>query len=1177
MSDVLRMQLDIQNNLEKDLEKSTKKMKGFNSLIEDAASKFENVGKTITKFVIGGLKSMGRVISQIIPGFAALFSVSTIIDAVRGVLEMNKSLTQLSHRMGHGAQGARVLQQTVYNVNAELGIGVEKAEELVSTLTTMRVPLDMMEGMTRTTGLFAELTGLSADRAAELGGNLVTIGRMGQEAVDGIMASMVGVQRAVGLTESEMNSLSDTIGSSTQMLNQMGKTAGEIEQYNRGVVKLAAAFASVGVEAGKVLSIMDDLLDPGEVEKHAFLLSQLGVSLGDAFEGNIDPAQLVSGFRDLGQTLSGMTGPAAAAMADQLGMSVRDLRQMAELGDDQLASVANAMADGASGAEAMAAAFNEEATGMQKFERAMEKIKGFIGETAMKFMPVIESLFGWIAENAEKFTGWVSTAIDWFMKLPNIVKMAIPLLIAGVILFFRFMRRRFATTATDASKSLETGVAEGITQGSRKGALAMRQEFANAKEIDLRVRTEKGAGFQGMMADAELMEIRASSMGGAFGNVMRRTAEIHRNLAMSTKPLSASSEKLKSMSETNRQNLEISKNERKMIEGAFKVREQSLKADSRSLQPRLAYLKAQERSGKLTGEEAYQMGVIEKRINRNRQLREAGNKRQNDFILFNAREQDRLMKRLSDEQIINLGIEQQERRRNAEQQKANLSDQLSKETERMNLLKLAQEDLDNQLNAGNISVAEKVRLQDEIAIKQKEQQEVLSGINAGLMEQEGILSDVDARLTSITTESGRRGLGLVEGAKAIEGTVSVFGRISDIARTAGRNLTTSVTGAVDRFATGARAAAGAFADRFRKENIGATLRGGARAVGRGAAAAGRGAAGAMGGIMKVLGPIGMLVGILTRLEPVQEMLRQVMEKLRAPLQSLAERLMPIIQNVIDMLMPIIDNLVEAIMPLVDILITTLVPIIQRILNVLGPLFNTLVRALGPILESLFSALMPLIEVLLPPLLWALGALIEVLGRAVGIWGRLLKFILELPERITHALPRTLGGNGGRGTFEASSELQANAFYRVADSVANMGDQLSEAGKAMRETAFDPSSPDTASAFTDSVAEGTARGSAQAEIRRTWEPAQLRALRDGIQQEQAMTEVISGGSNEDRIANNSDRQVELLEAEVTELRRQNELLEQQTRMEEQNHEEEIAVVRRQQREAGNFGGYSASLR
>ena len=1171
MSDILRMQLDIQNNLEKDLEKSTKKMKGFNSLIEDASDKFMNMGKSITKYVGGALRTVGKIISTIIPGFAALFSIATIMDAVRGVLEMNKELTQLSYRMGHGAQGVRVLKQTVFEVNAELGIGIDKAQELVTHLTEMRVPLEMMREMTRTTGLFVELTGLSADRVAELAGNLVIMGQMGQESVDGIMASMVGVQRAVGLTTSEMNSLTDTIVGSTQMLNQMGKTAGDIEKYNRGVVKLAAAFASVGVEAGKVLAIMDDLLDPSEVEKHAFLLSQLGVSLGDAFEGNIDPENLVSGFRDLGKTLQGMTGPAAAAMAEQLGMSVRDLRQMGTLGDKELANVANAMADGASGAEAMAAAFHGEATGLQRFERTMEKIKGFIGETADKFMPVIEKLFSWVADNAEKFMGYITQAIEWFMKLPNLVKLAIPLLIMGVMMFLRLIRRRFATTATEVGKSLETGVAEGIEQGGRKGRLAMQKDFASSKAIDLRVRTEKGREFSSMMGDAELLEARAGSMSGIFGNVMKRTADIHRNLAYSTKPVSIIGEKIKSMGISAAQNLEIAKNERGIVEGAFQTRERAFKLEREALTAREEYLNKQSRIRDLTGEEAYQLNIIEQQRNRIDQNIEKENKRRTDFLAFNTREQSRFIKRLSDEQLVNIGIEEEARRASAQNEKTRLLERQTIEQNRMSMLEDALKEVEKQWNFGEISAAERVRLQDELNEKIRLQQETGSALNAQLFEQNNILSEVEEKTRKISDEAAKRGLGFVEGAKQIEGTVSIFGKVADIARTAGRNLTTSVTGAVDRFTTGAVQAAGAFADRFRKENIGATLRGAGRGVRRGAQAVGRGAAGALGGIGKMLGPIGLLVGILSRLEPVQKMMGDVMEKIRQPLQRLAEMIMPIIQGLMNKLMPIIEALVGHLMSLADGLIKALVPIITRLVAALGPLLKTIVEALGPVLESVFAALVPLIDMLLPPLIWVLGALVEITGILISAIGNLIKFMMELPERFIHALPRPLGGKGGIGTFEASEEIRNNVFYKLGENISEMGKELSAAGKTMRQTAFDPLDPDTKSAFTESIAEGTAEGAARSEIRRTWEPAQIRAMRDGISQEKAMTEVLSGSSSsEDQVAANTERMIEQRERQ-----HQEEMERMRLEIEESNrrHEEVMAAnaeLRRAIQGGSSFG-------
>jgi len=114
MADVIRMQLDIQNNLQKELEKSTKKMKGFNLLLEDSASKFEGLDKKTSvinkkidimgegiKKAAGSVKNglgkafetVGDVIDTIVPGFLTIFSFPKLFFVIQNtVLSMSLNL-----------------------------------------------------------------------------------------------------------------------------------------------------------------------------------------------------------------------------------------------------------------------------------------------------------------------------------------------------------------------------------------------------------------------------------------------------------------------------------------------------------------------------------------------------------------------------------------------------------------------------------------------------------------------------------------------------------------------------------------------------------------------------------------------------------------------------------------------------------------------------------------------------------------------------------------------------------------------------------------------------------------------------------------------------------------------------------------------------------------------------
>lgn len=1167
MADVLRMQLDIQNNLEKEIGKAFHKMKGFNSLLEDSDKIVNKINK--------GFIAVRNTLASIVPIVGTIFAGTIFLDSIRDVLNMDKAIRQLSHRMGHGAEGVGVLKDAVYDLNRELGLGVENSAEIIKTLTEMRVPLEMMKDMSHTVGMFSELTGMSAEASGELAGNLVRVGRMGQEAVDSIMGGMFAVQRAFGLTGSEMNSLSSSINNSTQMLNQMGKTAGEIQKYNRGVVQLAGAFASVGVEVEGVLKLMDDLLDPGQVEQHAFLLSQLGVSLGDAFEGNIDPAQLVSGFRDLGQTLQGMTGPAAAAMAQQLGMSVRDLRQMGELGENELNKVAQAMADGASGADAMAAAFQAEAGPLDKFQRTMEQIKGFIGEIAEMAIPFIESFVEKIAsidlsavfERAKEFLKGV---VGFISEMPGRAGKLIPLIIAGLAGLFLFLRRRFNSTGEEARDAMETGVAEGIEQGARKGALAMRKEFKSTlKEADLKARTEAGSAFKSMMADAELMEARAKNVGGFFGRVMEKTAGIHRNLAYSTKPISAMEMKAQSMAKTHQQSYVLAQNERKELEGAFATRQAEYDMEAQRFSDRIGYLESRV---SLTADESLELLKLTN-------LRtEMQNKRiQADKNLDAARQaaegrRIRALRAMSDENLHRIGMErkaEEERLRNAASQSAKNHATSLQETSALNA---ALEDLN--ARRGEMPLHEFQKVEKEINAALVEQANIRTQLQS--QQEQDLLSANQLKkefeeINKIAMED--RGMRWIqENSLALKEGGNVLTRASTILTQAGRNIRKSMGDSIANFTEGARNAASAFAERFRRENIEATLRqgarGAARGVGRGAMAAGRGALGGLGGLLKMVGPVAIIAGLLQNIEPVQKLIADVMERVQRVMQRVANFLTPIIEELVETLEPILDTLIDALMP-----------ILERVFRALRPLFEAITEGLAPLLDAMMQLLLPLINFLMPPLIWVLGAAVNIIGKLIEGISSLAMFMMELPERITHALPKFLGGGGGEGTFQASAELQENAIYNALDTLGSVGRDLSKAGRAMMDTAFKEVEVDM-EGMGLAVEEGTARGNAQSEVRRSWQPAEIRALRDGIAVEQHMEEVLTGGP-EERAADSSERTAAAAEQQTESMQRQIELLELEIQRRDEQHAEIMAtnqeLIRAMQRREGNFGGYSAALR
>lgn len=1155
MSDVMRMQLDIQSNLEKEVQKSSKAMKGFNSLVESASSKFENIANTVGSKLVGAFKKVEGAIGKILPGFVGLFSAATIFDAVRGVLEMDTAMTQLAFRMGHGAEGARELKGAVFETSGALGISNEKAGELVTTLTEMRVPLDMMGQMSKATGAFAELTGMARERAAELGGSLITAGGMGADAASSMMNGMVQVQRAVGFTTNEMNTLGDSIMNSTQMLNTMGKTGEEIQEFNSGVVELAGAFASVGLEANKATELIDELLDPSKVEDNAFLLSQLGVSMSDAFAGDLNPGELARGFRDMGQQLQNMTGPAAAAMAEQLGMGVREARQLGEMSDEQLNKVAEAMANGEDAAAAMQSQLNDERTPLQNFNAAIEEFKNTIGEVINNFMPDIDAGFKAIGN-------WIKGAINWFRELPATIKKLVPLALLGLTVLFKVMKTKFFSVATEAGTALSKGVSEGMKQGAEKGKLAIQEAVEDPRAIDLRVRTQQGPGYQEMMKEAELWEARAAtSLVGPVKRLAQGTAEWKKQLANSTKPLSKIEASIQRAGQNARARYETTVNERTAVLGAIDARKQEVSQEIQSLRARRQILTAKREAGEIDSREAKELDGIIKRVGK---LSAARSKLANERDARSRRyaELERAnFRSMTQQQIIEYGKAAQAKVNQVQSNIAAIQQEAEKNTAMYNRTKAATDELLNKERQGIQLTAQETAQLNTLLATQEKQKANMDATNAKLSQANTELDEATQEVTRFNQQTQGMNIDLTAPGEERR-FLGLASRIGDRLKLAAGGFKTGLASAGHTLMNSITTAGQAMKEKLNPKNWGAGIRGAVRGMRerRQERRQSGGRRGIMGG-----GLVGLIAGFLMRFEPVQNMIKNIMESIKPLIENLMNSikpfvdqitaiLIPVITRIVDALIPIVESLMNSLMPVIQSLIDFLMPVIMRLVNILAPIFEMLMKAIGPLLESLFNALMPLIDILLPPLLWVLGAMLEISGKMIETIGNLLKFLVTLPTRIEAAV------RPGK-TFEELMEqrnIADGAMYRAADAISNVGATMATAGREMRETAFDR--PENTQAITAAVAEGTAEGTATAEARTTWEPAQIRALREGIRVEQELTSVTTGGgSAETQTASNAAVTAEASQATAEASERELTLLEQQELRSQRRHEEMMEML------------------
>ena len=373
------------------IDKTNKHLKQTNKIKEGILKGYEETVKSadelVTKTGIWNklLRSTRNLVIRLIAPVLSIFSVATIVDAVKAVIRYHGEMKTLSFRMGHANTATKAYTDTLYDVSKAIGQNLENTSMLLKALIRYRVHISDLKELAINAGYFAEITGVASDKAARLTGELMRVGKLGKRATIDVLETMVSVQRAVGLTESEMEGLSDSIIYTTKAAHQFGKSDVFIKDLSKGVVRLAGAFSKVGIEAKRATDFVEDLLDPSKIEDNMLLYSQLGISVQDALDANFNPDAFIPQFQELGARVKDM-GFAGVMFAKELGVPYRDLMAMAEMTSDVTEETTESLAD----------AVKKQQDGARKFQVIMNYIRTTIGEVLSHVVPIIERLATWI-------------------------------------------------------------------------------------------------------------------------------------------------------------------------------------------------------------------------------------------------------------------------------------------------------------------------------------------------------------------------------------------------------------------------------------------------------------------------------------------------------------------------------------------------------------------------------------------------------------------------------------------------------------------------------------------------------------------------------------------------------------------------------------------------------------
>ena len=987
---------------------------------------------------------------------------------------LNDAMKDLSYRMGEAGTTTGVLTDAVHGVSQATGIATDKAADLVTQLRQLRVPTEIVQEMATNTARFSEITGVSAEASARLSGEMMRIGRLGADATTKILAGMTAVQRRIGMTSGEMQELSEGIIYSTKMLNLMGKSAAQIEQFNKGVTKLAAAFTQVGLSAEEANKFVTDLLDPGKVEDNALLYAKLGISLEDAFAGDVDPGLLASKFKELGMEMQNMAGPAAAALAEQLGYGVGQLRQFGEMDLSELESV---FSGGADAAGELAEQQQNQLSTQDKLEKTMNRLRDTFVGLADELLPFIE-----------KFATLVSNIVERFGGLGKLMQVAIMVgLVAFKMLISRIgkgFRRRFLSVATDMKQSISTGIIEGMEQGSRHGAAAMRKNISGGA-MARQQRVRGGAQFGEMTETAADFDTMAGgNLTSGVKSMTEGTAEYLRNISAGAKPLSRigvlTAENNKRISDR----LGFIRQEGAAITGMLSTRRQSAEQTQKEITGRLEYLRIHNKEA----ENHWEIVKLRKQEEKlSDTIKNSTIENSKELSRFAERER-RTINRLGEDQLRNL----------AQENKARTEGLLNESRISRKRIK------DGEISLELIKASKVAHANDYMMLKKLEEEE--REIALDISNQKSFRTQSLIELRKISDQQkvlkvAAKGADIMNPNAAAKAS-SIWRKTGSFLGSTMRKASQHIDDAWDKAKNSAKQIVKNMVEKMKPSNIMAGVRRRFSAEGRAEASESRatGGGGGLGKIMKMLGPIMMIAGMLMRMEPIQKLLASVMDKIKPILQQLGEKLAPIFQKLADALMPILNILINALMPV----------------------FDTLSRVIGIILEKIGPMLGNLVKLLLPPLIWVLGLVLGILGKVVEAIGSLLKFMMELPARIGASIAHPFNEEKRRAKItEAQDRLRDNAVYNVFNEIAKVGIELAEAGRNLRQSQIE---------FNEGVGAVTAATVGGSAGTRTWSPAQLRAAENGIRVQSNVRENVEGQtlSAMQQVALNTEEQNKHLE-------------------------------------------------
>jgi hypothetical protein len=961
--DTIQMHLDIENSLNNTLKQTQQIMKSFNNSLEISAKNMGAIEKQAKSTTIsyddieesssgiakntgiwsGALSKIRTTLSYVIPSVGAVFSVAAIGESAKAALDFNTQLKNLSFQMGDLGESTETMRKATFGIVRATGIAQENALQMVTTLRSSRIAAEDIRELGTATAQFSEITGASAEASTKLGAELVRTGGLSIESSKDMITQMARVQRQVGMTGSEMEQLGDIIIEDTKWLSQMDKTSGFIEDFNKGTIKLAGAFRQVGIDVSEVGQLMDRMLDPGRIEENALLYAKLGISMQEALSGDLDPAMMTDKLKGLGEELKGMGGPAAAALAQSLGMPLKQLRQMADIDTSNL---------GETGGD-LGQMFKEQESVGESVERTMHRVQGTMTEA---FSVMVEK---------------IDAGVTKLKGLPFLKKSfwvgAVAIGVGAFALLFRSLRKKFFALATDFG----TAMTEAITMGQEKAAVISQSKQRRTGRREAKAgRIEAGPDFAQMEETANYFDLLADSdLFPAIKGMSRNTADWLRKIAMGSKGVSRLSQITTENNQAIKDRIGLYSQEKVILTENLSRNIENKETVYNDLVERQKQLVALQDSRTISARQMKEQHIISKELDKlDRQRLRLSNRRDGIEERFN-KSMERQIKSLQPEALKNMYLEIKGNRETLESQTA-------RNKQRREDLQVQRQALNSQI----LNTKEAITM----AAANGESADEMIKLNNQLKDMENIFEEVNSESTTLEMSIADSTKELNLANKEMEQLLKATGKTSDelesidvakregfltrMNRAVGSSLNKAASNLKDAFKTARESAAAMgqnIVEKLKPSNWLKSIRARVRGF---TDEEGKKTRGIMGKLNSGMGGLG-----------------KAMKGLAIPMALMGAAMVlfkPLIEVLKDEMAPIMEILKDVIFDLGSMLAEKVLPSILRIAAKLLPILGTL------------------IDKLLPPVLMVVGKLVEIIGGGlIKIIGKLILGLTQLGIKI----------------------------------------------------------------------------------------------------------------------------------------------------------------------------------